>query len=90
MPHLCHSGIAICLARRHTGLVGTGLSEKTRRVILRELQATGRKISPFVLAPMLRDNFGELRTDLPPQWVRPTIVVEVEYKQRSGGGLHHP
>ncbi len=69
--------------------VGTGLSEETRRVILRELQATGRKTSPFVPAPMLRDHFGELRTDLPPQWVRPSIVVEVEYKERTSDGLRH-
>ncbi len=50
---------------RYAGLVGTGLSGETRRVILRELLATGRKTSPFVPAPALRDHFGELRTDLP-------------------------
>lgn len=40
---------------RCAGLVGTGLSEEIRRVILRELQAIGRKASPFVPAPTLRD-----------------------------------
>lgn len=66
---------------RYTGLVGTGLPEETRRVILRELQATRRKTSPFMPVPILRDHFGELRTDLPPLWVKPTLVVDVEYRQ---------
>ncbi len=74
---------------RYAGLVGTGLSEETRRVTLWELQATGRKTSPSVPAPTLHDHFGELRTDLPPRWVRPLIVVEVEYKQRTSDGLRH-
>jgi len=38
---------------------------------------------------VLRDHFGELRTDLPPQWVRPVVVVQVEYRQRTGEGLRH-
>ncbi len=70
-------------------MVGTGLSEETRRVIMRELQATERKTSPFVPVPILRDHFGELRTDIPPRWVRPTLVVEVEYRQRTSDGLRH-
>jgi len=74
---------------KYAGLVGTGLSEETRRVLLRELQATRRNSSPFALVPILRDHFGEVRTDLPPQWVRPRIVVEVEYKQRTSDGLRH-
>lgn len=37
----------------------------------------------------LRDHFGELRTDLPPHWVRPTLVVEVEYRQRLKDALRH-
>ncbi len=74
---------------RYSGLVGTGLSEETRRVILRELQATGRKTSPFVPVPTLRDHFGALRTDLPPRWVRPALVVDVEYRQRTSDGLRH-
>jgi bifunctional non-homologous end joining protein LigD len=75
---------------RYAGLVGTGLSEESRRMILRHLQATQRKSCPFVPVPTLRDQFGELRTDLPPHWVRPTIVVEVEYRQRTADGLRHP
>lgn len=49
----------------YSGLVGTGLSNETRLLILRELQATQRKTCPFSTVPTLRDHFGELRTDLP-------------------------
>jgi len=74
---------------RYVGLVGTGLSEETRRAILRELEATPRKTCPFVPAPTLRDHFGQLRANLPPHWVKPTLVIEVEYRQRTGDGLRH-
>ncbi len=73
----------------YSGLVGTGLSDETRLVILRELQATQRKTCPFSSLPDLRDHFGELQTDLPPHRVRPTLVVEVEYRQRLKDGLRH-
>ncbi len=72
-----------------SGMVGTGLSNETRLVILPELQAIQRKTCPFSSVPDLRDHFGELRTDLPPHWVRPTLVVEVEYRQRLKDGLRH-
>lgn len=75
---------------RYAGLVGTRLSEEMPPVIVRELQATERKTSPFVPVPTLRDHFGELRTDLPPRWVKPSLVVEVAYKQRTSDGLRHP
>ena len=73
----------------YSGMVGTGLSDETRLVILRELQAIQRKSCPFSSVPELREHFGELRTDLPPHWVRPTLVVEVEYRQRLKDGLRH-
>ena len=44
---------------------------------------------PFTPVPALRDHFGELRTDLPPRWVKPTLVVELEYRQRTRDGLRH-
>lgn len=74
---------------KYSGLVGSGLSEELRRAVLRELQAMERKSSPFVPAPVLRDPFGEVRTDLPRQWVKPALVVEVEFKQRTSDGLRH-
>ena len=73
----------------YSGMVGTGLSDETRLVILRELQAIQRKSCPFSPVPELRDHFGELCTNLPPHWVRPTLVVEVEYRQRLKDGLRH-
>lgn len=73
----------------YSGLVGTGLSNETRLVIFRELQATRRKACPFSSVPDLRDHFHKLRTDLPPHWVRPTLVVEVDYRQRLKDGLRH-
>jgi bifunctional non-homologous end joining protein LigD len=74
---------------RYAGLVGTGLPEDTRRGILRDLEAMPRKTSPFVPAPTLRDHFGGVRPDVSPRWVKPTIVVEVEYRQRTADGLRH-
>ena len=72
----------------YVGFCGTGLSEDTRAVILEELKATHRKTCPFSTVPVLHDDFREM-PDTPPQWVRPNIVVEVEYRQRLTGGLRH-
>ena len=44
---------------------------------------------PLRSHPLLRDHFPELRTDLPPQWVKPVVVVQVEYRKRTGRGLRH-
>jgi bifunctional non-homologous end joining protein LigD len=72
----------------YAGFCGTGLSEETRAAILAGLQAYRRKSCPFRTVPILRDNFGEL-PEAPPQWVRPAVVVEVEYRQRLKEGLRH-
>jgi ATP-dependent DNA ligase len=68
----------------YAGLAGTGLSEETRGMLLVQLHALKRKTCPCVPVPVLRHHFGELRTDLPPQWVKPVLVVQVEYRQRTG------
>jgi bifunctional non-homologous end joining protein LigD len=73
----------------YSGLVGTGLSNEARLVILRRLQATQRNTCPFSSVPEFRDHYGQLRTDLPPHWVRPALTVEVEYRQRLKDGLRH-
>jgi ATP-dependent DNA ligase len=57
-------------------------------VILEELKAIQRRTCPFRALPDLRENFREL-PDVPPQWVRPSVVVEVEYRQRLKDGLRH-
>ncbi len=72
----------------YAGFCGTGLSDDTRAVIFEELRATHRKTCPFPTLPVLRDDFREL-SDTPPVWVRPTLVVEVEYRQRLNDGLRH-
>ena len=72
----------------YAGICGTGLSADTRAVILEELKATQRKTCPFPTVPVLHDDFHEA-PDTPPQWVRPSIVVEVEYRQRLKDGLRH-
>jgi len=72
----------------YAGFCGTGLSDDTRAVIYEELKATRRKTCPFPTVPVLRNHFREL-PDTPPQWVRPTLVVEVEYRQRLKDGLRH-
>jgi ATP-dependent DNA ligase len=56
--------------------------------VLEQLKATGRKTCPFRSVPDLRADFPEL-PDTPPQWVRPTMVVQVEYRQRLKTGLRH-
>jgi bifunctional non-homologous end joining protein LigD len=72
----------------YAGFCDTGLSDETRAVILEELKATRRKACPFPAVPVLRDHFREL-PDMPPIWVRPSVVVEVEYRQRRKDGLRH-
>ncbi len=57
-------------------------------MILGDLRTTHRKTCPFRAAPVLHDDFHEV-PDTPPQWVRPSIVVEVEYRQRLKDGLRH-
>ena len=51
----------------YAGLVGTGLSEEARGMLLAQLHALKRKTCPCDPIHMLRDHFRELRTDLPPQ-----------------------
>ena len=73
----------------YAGLVGTGLSEEARSVLLVQLHALKRKTCPCAPVPVLRDHFRELRTDLSPRWVKPVLVVQVEYRKRTGEGLRH-
>ena len=77
---------AVVLSQR--GSCGTGLSETTRAVIYEELKATQRKTCPFRSVPDVRDEFRQL-PDTSPQLVRPTLVVEVEYRRRLRDVLRH-
>jgi ATP-dependent DNA ligase len=62
-------------------------SVDTRAVFLEEPRATHRKMCPFSTAPVLHDDFHEMPDT--PQWVKPSMVVEVEYRQRLKDGLRH-
>ena len=73
----------------YVGLVGSGLSLDTRARILAELRTARTDEPPFTPVPTLRDHTGELRTDLSPHWVKPALVVEVEYRERLEDGLRH-
>jgi ATP-dependent DNA ligase len=70
----------------YAGLAGSGLSLDKRKVIFEELKATRTDKSPFTPVPTLSDHRGELHTDLPPHWMKPTLVVEVEYRERLTDG----
>jgi len=70
------------------GFCGTGLSQDSRAVVLEELKTMHRKTCPFPTLPVLRDDFREV-PDIPPQWVKPSVVIEVEYRQRLKDGLRH-
>lgn len=72
----------------YAGFCGTGLSDDTRAFVLETLKATRRKTCPFHAVPTLRDGFTGPREGTP-QWVRPALVVEVEYRQRLKDGLRH-
>jgi bifunctional non-homologous end joining protein LigD len=67
----------------YAGSCGTGLSENDARGAPRRTPGNPPENAPV---PHLRDDFLEL-PDTPPQWVRPAVIVEVEYRQRLKGGL---
>jgi bifunctional non-homologous end joining protein LigD len=73
----------------YAGVVGTGLSNEMRLVIFHELEAHQRKTCPFSTVPDLRDHFRDLRTHMPVFWVKPRLIVEVEYRQRQQDRLRH-
>ena len=52
-------------------------------MLLAQLHALKRKTCPYAPVPVLCDHFRELRTDLPPQWVKPTLVVQIDTSPRK-------
>jgi bifunctional non-homologous end joining protein LigD len=72
----------------YAGFCRTGLADDIRTFVFQELRASRRKTCPFRTVPILRDHFRELPDTLP-IWVRPGLVVEVEYRQRLKDGLRH-
>ena len=55
---------------------------------LRGAQGDTPQNVPIPTVPALRDEFREV-PDTPPQWVKLSMVVEVEYRQRVKDGLRH-
>ncbi|RYF84401.1 MAG: DNA ligase D, partial [Chitinophagaceae bacterium] len=67
---------------QYIGAVGTGFSAKQQEEILRKLKPLATSKSPFFTQPILKDDA---------QWVRPQLVCEVKYTERTKDGLmRHP
>lgn len=69
--------------------VGTGFTEDTKAGLLQELRALHRQRCPFATVPTLSDAWGEVPTDARVHRVKPRLVTEVEYRQRTAEGLRH-
>lgn len=66
----------------YIGAVGTGFNAKQQEDILRKLKPFTTNRSPFDESPQLTDHV---------QWVRPQLVCEVKYTERTKDGLmRHP
>ncbi len=62
----------------HIGQTGGGFSDGDLRVLSRRLEPLVTEACPFAARP---------RTPTPPTWVRPEVVVEVEYAERTPDGM---
>lgn len=66
----------------YVGRVGSGFSGRLLTELHRQLQSLSRKTPPFS---------GDVPDTSGVQWVRPEIVVDVEFTERTGSGaLRHP
>ena len=69
---------------RYAGKVGTGFSAQSLAELHRKLRALERRESPFDPAPRGAEARGV-------RWVRPELVAEVEYTERTRDGrVRHP
>jgi bifunctional non-homologous end joining protein LigD len=73
----------------YAGLVGTGLSKETRGVLLAQLYALKRKTCPCVPHPRAPRSLPRTANRSAAQWIKPVLVVQVEYRKRTGEGLRH-
>lgn len=71
----------------YEGIVGTGFSAGDRNALLKSIVLQNR--CPFESVPDVRRRFSGAPRDVEPQWVRPALVVEVEFRQRTAEGLRH-
>lgn len=66
----------------YTGRVGSGFNQQLLTDLARRLKPLQRKTSPFA---------GEVPDQAGVQWVRPELVVDVEFTERTASGvLRHP
>ncbi|MDD4866077.1 MAG: non-homologous end-joining DNA ligase [Mycobacterium sp.] len=63
----------------YAGQVGTGLSQRVRGALAAQLAAIAQPVTPFA---------GPVPDDARISWVRPDVVVEVEYRQFTGRLRH--
>jgi bifunctional non-homologous end joining protein LigD len=65
------------------GAVGTGFTNESSRAMVEKLKPLASDQSPFHEATEIR------KFRAPVQWVKPRVVVEVEYRRWPAGGLMH-
>ena len=67
---------------RYVGHVGTGFNERTLSVLFKKMRTLVRATSPFA---------DPVRANAPVVWLRPKLVANVRFTERtSGGSLRHP
>src|SRR5262249_19057445 len=66
----------------YAGHTGTGFTRQSLADIFAKLKRLERRTSPFTTTP---------RTNQPPHWTRPSVVVEIKFNEwTSGGHLRQP
>jgi bifunctional non-homologous end joining protein LigD len=70
------------------GAVGTGFDAAASRAMVERLKSLSVHQRPFEEQPLARGG-GIRKFRAPVQWVKPAVVVEVEYRRWPAGGLMH-
>jgi bifunctional non-homologous end joining protein LigD len=73
----------------YEGTVGTGFSAADRETLLNRVALLRQKRCPFESVPVIRNRFSDHTRGVQPQWARPMLVVEIEFRQRTIEGLRH-
>jgi bifunctional non-homologous end joining protein LigD len=71
---------------RHAGSVGTGFTEETSREMVKRLRGLASEVNPFGV-PLPPSRWRGRKPEV--RWVRPEVVVEVEYRRWPEGGVMH-
>jgi bifunctional non-homologous end joining protein LigD len=70
---------------RYAGNVGTGWDSKTAATLRHKLSRLATEAAPFPPATIRRSRWGTARTSAP-QWVKPSLVAEVEFAEWTSSG----